>query len=67
MSTWWLLPVPILLVGLVAVALLARAANRALEQVGEEQQRAAELRSRLIGIRVGAAILAERRQELDRR
>lgn len=67
MSGWWLLPVPILLVGLVATALLARTATRELGRVGDEQARWVALRVALGRIRDQTDALGERRQELGRR
>jgi len=67
MSWLWALPVPILLVGLLAAVLLARAAAKELERVGREQARWAVLGAQLADLRRRTDELGQRRHEWDRR
>ncbi len=67
MSWLWALPVPILLVGLLAAVLLAKAAAKELERVDQEQAHWAVLGAQLADLRRRTDELGQRRQEWDRR
>lgn len=67
MSWVWALPVPILLVGLLAALLAARAAARELERVDHEIARWGTLDAQLADLRRRIDELGRGRQEWDRR
>ncbi len=67
MSWLWLLPVPILLLGLVAAALLTRTVARERDGLHRAQADWAALGGQLADLRRRSDALGERRQELMRR